>query len=100
VTDFGFQPGIQEYWMLLSDWRNGSFAILLAPTVLFFAGYVLALPNKTLAAELLGPVEWTDRSALSSSTPGANRLLRALVIAMGSVTRHLRGFGRRRRRRR
>jgi hypothetical protein len=37
VTDFGFQPGIQEYWMLLSDWRNGSFAILLAPTVLFFA---------------------------------------------------------------
>jgi hypothetical protein len=24
VTNFGFQPGILDYWMLLTDWRNGS----------------------------------------------------------------------------
>jgi hypothetical protein len=31
MTDFGFQPGIVDfvdYWMLLTDWRNGSFSIL------------------------------------------------------------------------
>jgi hypothetical protein len=30
MTDFGFQPGIVDYWMLLTDWRNGSFSILVA----------------------------------------------------------------------
>jgi hypothetical protein len=30
TTNFGFSPGILDYWMLLADWRNGSFAILLA----------------------------------------------------------------------
>ena len=40
MTDFGFQPGILDYWMLLSDWRNGSFAILLALSTLFL-GYTL-----------------------------------------------------------
>jgi hypothetical protein len=29
MTNFGFQPGILDYWMLLSDWQNGSLAILL-----------------------------------------------------------------------
>jgi hypothetical protein len=45
MTDFGFQPGILDYWMLLSDWRNGSFAILLALSVLFL-GYTLVSSNK------------------------------------------------------
>ena len=30
MTDFGFQPGIVDYWVLLTDWRNGSFSILVA----------------------------------------------------------------------
>jgi hypothetical protein len=34
MTNFGFQPGILDYWMLLTDWRNGSFAILLALGIL------------------------------------------------------------------
>jgi hypothetical protein len=38
MTNFGFQPGILDYWMLLTDWRNGSFAILLALGVLL-VGY-------------------------------------------------------------
>jgi hypothetical protein len=38
MTNFGFQPGILDYWMLLTDWRNGSFAILLASGVLL-VGY-------------------------------------------------------------
>jgi hypothetical protein len=29
MTNFGFQPGILDYWILLSDWQNGSFAVLL-----------------------------------------------------------------------
>jgi hypothetical protein len=41
MTDFGFQPGILDYWMLLTDWRNGSFAILLALGVLL-VGYAQA----------------------------------------------------------
>jgi hypothetical protein len=50
VINFAFQPGILDYWMLLSDWRNGSFAILLALTVLFI-GYVLATRNQIPAPE-------------------------------------------------
>jgi hypothetical protein len=46
MTDFGFQPGILDYWMLPSDWRNGSFAIL-ALSVLFL-GYTLVSSNKNL----------------------------------------------------
>jgi hypothetical protein len=30
MATFGYQPGIIDYWMLLTDWRNGSVAILLA----------------------------------------------------------------------
>jgi MFS_1 like family len=44
MTDFGFQPGILDYWMLLSDWR-GFFAILLALSVLFL-GYTSVSNNK------------------------------------------------------
>jgi hypothetical protein len=53
MPDFGFQPGILDYWMLLTDWRNGAFAILLAVSVLC-VGYVLATGNKKLAPE--GPM--------------------------------------------
>jgi hypothetical protein len=38
MTNFGFQPGILDFWMLLSDWQNGSFIILLALGLLFL-GY-------------------------------------------------------------
>jgi hypothetical protein len=41
TTNFGFSTGILDYWMLLADWRNGSFAILLAVGVLL-VGYALA----------------------------------------------------------
>jgi hypothetical protein len=41
MTNFGYHPGILDYWMLLADWRNGSFAILLALGVLL-VGYALA----------------------------------------------------------
>jgi hypothetical protein len=66
--NFGFAPGILEYWILLSDWRNGSFAILLALSVIF-VGYVRANGNKVLAVKDPIPVEGFDPSAPSSSTP-------------------------------
>jgi hypothetical protein len=50
MTDFGFRPGILDYWMLLSDWRNGSFAILLALGVLFL-GYALVSSNENPGGE-------------------------------------------------
>jgi hypothetical protein len=53
TTNFGFSPGILDYWMLLTDWRNGSFAILLAVGVLL-VGYALATRNQTPAPE--GPM--------------------------------------------
>jgi hypothetical protein len=55
MTNFGFQPCILDYWMLLTDWRNGSFAILLALGILL-VGHALALRNKTLA-EALSPAK-------------------------------------------
>jgi hypothetical protein len=30
MATFGFYPGPIDYWMLITDWRNGSIAILLA----------------------------------------------------------------------
>jgi hypothetical protein len=30
MATFGFYPGPIDYWMLITDWRNGSIAIMLA----------------------------------------------------------------------
>jgi hypothetical protein len=30
MSTFGFYPGPIDYWMLVTDWRNGSVAIMLA----------------------------------------------------------------------
>jgi hypothetical protein len=30
MSTFGFYPGPIDYWMLITDWRNGSIAIMLA----------------------------------------------------------------------
>ena len=68
MPNFGFQPGILDYWMLLTDWRNGTFAILLALGV-FLVGYALATRNRMLAAEGPRPVEGTNPSDPSSSAP-------------------------------
>jgi hypothetical protein len=59
TSNFGFQPGVLDYWMLLTDWRNGSFAILLALGILM-VGYALAARNKMPVAEGPGPVEGAD----------------------------------------
>jgi hypothetical protein len=59
MPDFGFQPGILDYWMLLTDWRNGTFAILLALGVLV-VGYALATRNKMPTVKGPGPMERAD----------------------------------------
>jgi hypothetical protein len=46
MSTFGYYPGAIDYWMLLTDWRNGSIAILLALFV-----YALACRSPT-AVEL------------------------------------------------
>jgi hypothetical protein len=56
MTNFGFQPGILDYWMLLTDWRNGSLAILLALGILL-VGHAFALRNKALAGPQPGERE-------------------------------------------
>jgi hypothetical protein len=56
MPNFGFAPGILDYWMLLIDWRNGTFAILLTLSVLL-VGHALATRDKVLAPEVPGPVE-------------------------------------------
>jgi hypothetical protein len=58
MPNFGFQPGVLDYWILLSDWRNGSFAILLALGILM-VGYAFAAHNKTPVAEGPGPATLT-----------------------------------------
>jgi hypothetical protein len=59
MPNFGFQPGVLDYWMLLADWRNGTFAIMLALGVLV-AGYAVATRNKMPVAEGPSPVEAVD----------------------------------------
>jgi hypothetical protein len=59
MPNFGFQPGALDYWMLLADWRNGTFAIMLALGVLV-AGYAVATRNKMPVAEGPSPVEAVD----------------------------------------
>jgi hypothetical protein len=56
MPNFGFAPGIVDYWMLLIDWRNGTFAILLTLSVLLL-GYALATRDKVLVPEVPAPVE-------------------------------------------
>jgi hypothetical protein len=38
MATFGFHPGPIDYWMLVTDWRNGSIAIVLAIGA-FIVGY-------------------------------------------------------------
>jgi hypothetical protein len=38
MSTFGFYPGPIDYWMLVTDWRNGSIAIVLAICA-FAVGY-------------------------------------------------------------
>jgi hypothetical protein len=59
MPDFGFQPGILDYWVLLTDWRNGTFALLLAVGVLA-VGYALVTRDKMPVAGRPGPVEGAD----------------------------------------
>jgi hypothetical protein len=54
MTNFGFAPGVLDYWALLTDWRNGSFAILLAVGVLL-VGYAIATRNQLPAPEKADP---------------------------------------------
>jgi hypothetical protein len=85
VTNHGFAPGVLDYWVLLSDWRNGSFAILLALSVLF-VGYVLATGYKTLPVKDPEPVEGIDPRAPSSSplklppVPSVRRRIKGYAI--------------------
>jgi hypothetical protein len=72
MTNFGFAPGVLDYWVLLTDWRNGSCAITLALGVLL-VGYAFGTRNKALAVEGPSPVEAIAETAQSSSTPGEER---------------------------
>jgi hypothetical protein len=49
MNNFGYQPGILDYWMLLTDWRNGSFVLIpLALTVLLVVSHARD-PNKFMS---------------------------------------------------
>jgi hypothetical protein len=54
MPNFGFAPGIVEYWTLLTDWRNGSLAVLLALSVLL-VGYILATSTEFWPTRDSGP---------------------------------------------
>ena len=51
MNNFGYPPGILDYWVLLTDWRNGSFALIpLALAVLFVVGHARG-SNKFMSHE-------------------------------------------------
>jgi hypothetical protein len=43
MATFGFYPGPIDYWMLVTDWRNGSIAIVLVIGA-FAVGYAFRTP--------------------------------------------------------
>jgi hypothetical protein len=47
VSTFGYYPGPIDYWMFITDWRNGLIAILLGMSVFIF-GYVIARKSPAL----------------------------------------------------
>jgi hypothetical protein len=55
MITFGYQPGIIDYWMFLTDWRNGSFAILLALGALL-VGYLATRPKAPAPPEDILPI--------------------------------------------
>jgi hypothetical protein len=72
MPNFGFQPGILDYWMLLTDWRNGTFAMLLALGVLL-VGCAVATRHQMQAAEGPRPLKGAHPSASFGSMPGEKR---------------------------
>jgi hypothetical protein len=58
MSTFGYYPGPIDYWMLITDWRNGSIAILLAMGAFLFVyaltrrSPALVEPADTLPAHL------------------------------------------------
>jgi hypothetical protein len=46
MSTFGYYPGPIDYWMFITDWRNGSVAILLAMGI-FLVGYAVARRSPT-----------------------------------------------------
>jgi hypothetical protein len=54
MANFGFHPGILDYWMLLTDWRNGSFVLIPLALAVLLVGDALATRN---TREGPGPVE-------------------------------------------
>jgi hypothetical protein len=73
TTNFGFSPGILDYCMLLADWRNGSFAILLAVGILL-VGYALATRNRMPADERAMFREGPDPGAAVQTAVPLDRL--------------------------
>jgi ATP-dependent helicase YprA (DUF1998 family) len=69
ITNFGFSSGFPEYWILLSDWRNGSFAILMALSFLF-VGYFLATGKRMLAAKIPSQLSSVQRRVGTSVAQG------------------------------
>jgi hypothetical protein len=69
MSTFGFYPGPINYWMLVTDWRGGSIAIMLAIGALI-AGY-FACPR-----------------CAENGPPGTN--LRAVPLNSGSNRRRFR----------
>jgi hypothetical protein len=39
MSTFGFYPGPIDYWMLITDWRNGSVAIIMLAIGALVVGY-------------------------------------------------------------
>jgi hypothetical protein len=79
MSTFGFYPGPIDYWMLVTDWRNGSIAIMLVIGALV-VGYAFrtgssvvpllptaALPTHASPAIAEGEVDEGD----AGQTPGA-----------------------------
>jgi hypothetical protein len=72
MSTFGYYPGPIDYWMFITDWRNGSVAILLAMGI-FLVGYALARRSPTLMEPADALPAISGNNAINEVNPAASR---------------------------
>jgi hypothetical protein len=75
MSTFGYYPGPIDYWMLVTDWRNGSIAIMLAIGALI-VGYAFRTRSPVVPPP---PVLSTHASPAIAEGEVAGRTPRALA---------------------
>jgi hypothetical protein len=92
MSTFGYYPGPIDYWMLVTDWRNGSVAIIMLAIGALIVGYAFrtgspvppppkaALPTHASPAIAEGEVDKGDAGGRTPRAPAVRTASNSLSI--------------------